>query len=164
MDASDQPTVCEGNALAGRRILLHTYGLQTRRRTWFHRAGVSQWSTDGDGAIPSSHGGANRSFLCRSRPGRTHDMADRSTGAVLHGPLTGVVAALLLATSPIFLYQLLQPVSDVPAAAWWTLSLFLLTRAQRAAALGAGIAASMAVLTRPNLAPLLVVICGYLVC
>ena len=84
-------------------------------------------------------------------------------GAVLHGPLTGVVAALLLATSPIFLYQLVQPVSDVPAAAWWTLSLFLLTRAQRAGALGAGVAASMAVLTRPNLAPLLMVICGYLV-
>lgn len=84
-------------------------------------------------------------------------------GTVLHGPLTGVVAALLLATSPIFLYQLLQPVSDVPAAAWWTLSLFLLTRALRADALGAGVAASMAVLTRPNLAPLLMVICGYLV-
>ena len=75
-------------------------------------------------------------------------------GTKIHGPLTGMLAAVLLGTSVIFLYQLLQPVSDVAATSWWTISLALTVAGSPLAALGAGLAASMAVLTRPNLVPL----------
>ena len=75
-------------------------------------------------------------------------------GARLYSPWAGVVSAILMATSPMFLFQITQPVSDVPAAAWWTLSLALAVGSAPAASLGAGLAAGMAVLTRPNLFPL----------
>jgi hypothetical protein len=63
---------------------------------------------------------------------------------------SGAAAALLLAASPAFLYQLVQPMSDVPVTAWWLLSLWG-TAAGRPSVAGAG--AALAVLTRPNLAP-----------
>jgi hypothetical protein len=69
---------------------------------------------------------------------------------------TGAAAALLLVCSPTFLYQLVQPMSDVPATAWWMLA--LTWSVERADGTNrprlAGLAASMAVLTRPNLLPL----------
>ena len=40
-------------------------------------------------------------------------------GRRLDDAVTGATAAVLLATSPIFLYQSVQPMSDVPAAALW---------------------------------------------
>ncbi len=79
-------------------------------------------------------------------------------GTVVHGRLTGLLAAVMLATSPSFLFQLVQPMSDVPAAAWWTLTLVLALRNSWPAALGAGVAASAAILTRPNLVPLAAVV------
>jgi hypothetical protein len=72
-------------------------------------------------------------------------------GARIHTPLAGVAAAFLLASSPAFLYQVVQPVSDVAAACWWTVSLALAVRRTFAASVGAGVAAAMAILTRPNL-------------
>jgi len=83
-------------------------------------------------------------------------------GASLAGRAVGLVAAILLAASPVFLFQLMSPMSDVPAAAWWTLSLALLGLRSRTSALGAGLSAGAAILTRPNLAPLLAVQLGYL--
>src|SRR5207253_535597 len=68
------------------------------------------------------------------------------------------LAAVMLASSPIFLFQLLQPMSDVPAAAWWTAALVLALKDGRLGALGAGIAAGMAILTRPNIVPLAAVV------
>jgi 4-amino-4-deoxy-L-arabinose transferase-like glycosyltransferase len=82
-------------------------------------------------------------------------------GARLHNALTGFSAAALLATSPSFLYQVTQPVSDVPAAAWWTASLALAVCPGALPAFGAGTAAAMAVLTRPNLVPLAVLVGAY---
>ena len=64
---------------------------------------------------------------------------------------SGAAAALLVAASPVFLYQLVQPMSDVPATAWWLLSLW---GAAAGLPLVAGLGAGAAVLTRPNLAPL----------
>src|SRR5436309_1014810 len=46
-------------------------------------------------------------------------------GAALYGEAAGIMSAALLASSPTFLLQLIQPVSDVPAAAWWALRLAL---------------------------------------
>ena len=47
--------------------------------------------------------------------------------------------------------------SDVPATAWWALSLALLLADGRSAALASGLAAGAAILTRPNLVPLAVI-------
>jgi hypothetical protein len=91
-------------------------------------------------------------------------MADRRVGAA---------ASILLACSPIFLFQLFQPMSDVPAAALWTSSLVAALGGSRRRntlspeakasnspindALVSGLLASAAILVRPNLAPLALV-------
>ena len=59
--------------------------------------------------------------------------------------------ALLVATSPSFLFQLMNPMSDVPASAMWTLALVLVVDRRPGLA---GLAMSMAIAIRPNLAPL----------
>ena len=72
-------------------------------------------------------------------------------GAGVGGTLIGLSAAVLLATSPVFVYQLLNPMSDVPVTAWWALSFMLLPIKRRDAALAAGLFAGLALLTRPNI-------------
>jgi hypothetical protein len=72
-------------------------------------------------------------------------------GRQIAGVAAGVFAAVFLACSPIFLFQAFQPMSDVPAAFWWTLTFALLLRGTPAATVGAGMAAAMAGLVRPNL-------------
>ena len=79
-------------------------------------------------------------------------------GARVHSPLAGAISAALLAASPIFVFQIVQPVSDVPVAAWWTVALALAVRRGASSSIGAGLATSMAILTRPNLAPLAAVV------
>jgi hypothetical protein len=69
---------------------------------------------------------------------------------------TGLVAATLAACSPVFLYQLMQPMSDVPAAAMWVAAAAAATSARRRGPLVAGLAAAVAILVRPNGAPLAV--------
>jgi len=80
-------------------------------------------------------------------------------GRQLHGPLTGAAAAVLFACSPIFLFQVVQPMTDVPAATWWLLVAVLAIEGKPAAA---GLAASIAVLTRPNLLPLVGIVAIYI--
>jgi len=76
-------------------------------------------------------------------------------GARLSGPLVGLIAALLTATSPTFVFMSLWSMSDVPATAFWTASLVLtFQRRGTAAAALAGIAAGAAIVVRPNLLPL----------
>jgi hypothetical protein len=79
---------------------------------------------------------------------------------MMAGGVAGVLAAFLLAFSPVFLYQSLQPMSDVPVTAAWMLC-FLLLRINkphgRSLSIAAGIACAIAVLIRPNLAPLAIV-------
>jgi hypothetical protein len=79
-------------------------------------------------------------------------------GRRLAGALAGLAAAVLLATSPVWLNQLVQPMSDVPVTAWWLASLALASATRgriwtRVAAAGA--AAGLAWLVRPNLVLLL---------
>jgi hypothetical protein len=68
----------------------------------------------------------------------------------------GVASALVVACSPVFLYQLVQPMSDVPAAALWTLAVAFVTGTRVRDPALAGIAVAVAVLVRPNLVPLAV--------
>ena len=79
-------------------------------------------------------------------------------GRAAAGAVAGVLAAMLLATSSGFLFQMTAaPMSDLPAAAWWTLALALLFVERRWAAPIASLAAALAILTRPNLVPVAVV-------
>jgi len=75
-------------------------------------------------------------------------------GREVSGRVAGLICALLLASSPTFVYLLMWPMSDVPVTAFWTASLVLAMRPGTFSALVAGLAGSMAILTRPNLAPL----------
>jgi hypothetical protein len=64
----------------------------------------------------------------------------------------GIAAAWLMATSPVFLYSMMSPMSDVPAAALWGLAAYGCLTGSRTGALFGGIAAALGVLVRPNLA------------
>ncbi|HEY6360721.1 MAG TPA: glycosyltransferase family 39 protein [Vicinamibacterales bacterium] len=70
------------------------------------------------------------------------------------GARVGLAAAAIVACSPVFLYQLMQPMSDVPAAALWVLAVASATGTATRGPLVAGVAAGAAILTRPNLLPL----------
>ena len=83
-------------------------------------------------------------------------------GRRLAGPAAGAASASLIACSPTFLYQLVQPMSDVPAAALWTAALATaLGPAGRRASIGRALAAGLltggAIMVRPNLAPLAII-------
>ena len=70
----------------------------------------------------------------------------------------GLASALLVACSPAFLFQLMQPMSDVPAAALWVLAVATATSGKQRSSLMAGLAASAAIAVRPNLLPIGVVL------
>ena len=77
----------------------------------------------------------------------------------LAGGMAGVVAAILTATSPIVLYQVIQPMNDVLAAALWIAAFAFVIDAGKPLGLSiAGILVGLAILVRPNLAPLTVIL------
>jgi hypothetical protein len=73
-------------------------------------------------------------------------------------PVVGFAAALLLACSPAFLFQLMQPMSDVPAAALWVLAVAIATGGTRRSPVMAGLTTSAAIAIRPNLLPMGIVL------
>jgi len=77
----------------------------------------------------------------------TYALGRRLFGA----PAIALCGATLVATSPVFLYQLMNAMSDVPATAAWALALWLCVSRRPFAS---GLAASAAIAIRPNLAPL----------
>lgn len=79
-------------------------------------------------------------------------------GRELGGAWAGAIAAVLLVSSPAFLWMATQPMSDVPAAACWAGALSLALRPGRRSAIGAGAATAVAILIRPNIAPLSVIV------
>ena len=86
-----------------------------------------------------------------------------SLGARLYTPNVGGLAAVLVATAaPVLIQLTTAPMSDLPAAAWWTLAFALAAVGRRLAAAGAGVAAAAAILTRPNLVPVLAVAAAFL--
>lgn len=70
------------------------------------------------------------------------------------GSAAGLIAAALVATSPIVLLHTVQPMSDVPATACWACAWYFSLRRSGGAALAAGALVALAVAIRPNLAPL----------
>lgn len=68
-------------------------------------------------------------------------------------------SAVLVATSPIFVYQLMNPMTDVPATAAWLLAL---VSAAAGWPVAAGFASGAAILIRPNLAVVAAAIAGWL--
>jgi hypothetical protein len=78
---------------------------------------------------------------------------------LLDSTRAAIGAAILVATSPIFLYQLMNPMTDVPVSAAWTLALVLSLGGWPA---GAGVAAGAALLIRPNLAAVAIALLGWL--
>src|SRR5207247_5080851 len=97
-------------------------------------------------------------------------------GARAASPGAGACAAVLLACSPVFLFQLLAPMRDVPAAALWSAALRFPSAGPvrsaavsdgrgrsrwpdcRSASARAGVCAALAVLVRPNLVPVALVL------
>ena len=82
-------------------------------------------------------------------------------GRRIGGPACGLLASMLLATSPIFLYQLREPMTDVPVTAWWLVATALVAAPSAASALAGGLAASAAIVTRPNLVPVAAILGGF---
>ena len=74
----------------------------------------------------------------------------------LAGSIAGVIAAAFIAFTPVFIHQSIQPMSDVPVTAAWMLCFLMLGRGGGSDTL-AGIACAIAVMIRPNLAPLAIV-------
>ena len=70
------------------------------------------------------------------------------------GAAAAIIAAVWLATSPVALIEAMQVMSDVPVTAAWLVCWRLVFTARP---LAAGVAAAVAVLIRPNLAPLAIV-------
>ena len=79
-------------------------------------------------------------------------------GRRLGDPLAGAMAATCLSVSATFLLMHFSPMSDVPVAALWLGAWLAASATFRSAAVMAGAFAGAAVLTRPNLAPLALVI------
>ena len=75
-------------------------------------------------------------------------------GRDVGGPIVERLSAVLLAVSPTFLYQAVQPMSDVPATAFWLAALVLARHPASWSAPASGVVTSLAILIRPNLAPL----------
>ena len=81
-----------------------------------------------------------------------------AVGRALGSSSLGLGAAWLTATSPAFLTMVKEPMSDVPAAAFWALATWKALEASRWSTVVSGVAAAIAILIRPNLAPLAVVL------
>ena len=74
----------------------------------------------------------------------------------------GLAAAVLMASSPAFVYMSMSPMSDVPVAALFCSALLAALTPMRARAFITGLLVGVAVLVRPNMAPMAAVFAGYL--
>jgi hypothetical protein len=84
-------------------------------------------------------------------------IATYGIGARLASPAAGLIGAWLVATSPALLFMMMPVMSDVPVSAIVAASFYLLIGSGLARSAGAGALLSLAVLVRPVLAPLVVV-------
>lgn len=84
--------------------------------------------------------------------------ATYALGRRLATPQVGAAAAWLVATSPVVLFMMASPMSDVPAAAMLAVTLLgCLHRSKKGALLG-GLSMAVVILIRPNLTPLVALV------
>ena len=97
-------------------------------------------------------GGQAALFLVLPLSGAVLVLATFGVANRVRGPAAGLIAAWLVATSPIVLSMLVLPMSDVPvAAAWISAAFFFLIGDGASSAVAAGLLSALAVLIRPNL-------------
>lgn len=77
-------------------------------------------------------------------------LATYGLGRRLGSSWTGLVAAWLLATSPIVV-DMMEPLTDVPVMAAWSLAFYFLLGSSARSATAGGLFAALAILIRPNL-------------
>jgi hypothetical protein len=107
-------------------------------------------------------GGPPAIYLAVPLLGATAILTVAGLASRMASPAAGLIAALILAARPMFIYSAMWPMSDVPATAWWAVVLMLATGVGLGSAAGAGVAAALAILTRPNLVGLAVAPAAYL--
>jgi len=107
-------------------------------------------------AVANRIGGRSAMFLVTPLLGGLAVWLTFVLGRAIADRVSAMSAAVLLACSPAFLYQITQPMTDVPAVALWCLALLtaLGAAARPGRALVAGLATGVALLVRPNLVPL----------
>lgn len=91
-------------------------------------------------------------FLIVPVAGAVFVFATYLIGACVRSPSTGLLAAVLATTTPAFVYALMWPMSDVPAAACTAALIWFLIGYTTGSGFFAGLAASACILTRSNLA------------
>jgi hypothetical protein len=99
-------------------------------------------------------GGRDAIFILTPLAGALLVWLTFAAGRAMGGPLAGAMAAVLIAASPATLYQVVQPMTDVTAAALWMATFVALLRRRPTLA---GVCCGLALLVRPNLLPLAVV-------
>jgi hypothetical protein len=120
-------------------------------------------------AVPHALGGTAAAALVVTVSAAVAVWATGWLAIALAGGVAGIVAATAIAVCPVFLFQSMQPMSDVPVTAMWMLTWMLLVTPRWPSTLAtedaedteniahvgaAGIVCAIAVLIRPNLAPL----------
>ena len=83
-------------------------------------------------------------------------------GRQLAGPATGFTSAAIVATMPVLLFQVVQPMNDVLVAASWMSILAAAALPEPSRAWVLGWMTGFAVLIRPNLAPSAIVVAAWL--
>ena len=78
-------------------------------------------------------------------------LATYGIGRRLNSARAGAIAAWLVATSPVFLFMLMAPMTDVPVAAAWASVFYFLLRPTMASTAAGGLVAAAAIVIRPNL-------------
>lgn len=143
---------------------------------WFAQVGTTQVPTYAVGvpllmAIPHKMGGAIAASLVVSISAGVAVWLGARLAMLLAGGRAGVLAALWIATMPVFLLESIQPMSDVPVtAAWLAVWCWVAQTAKKVPgtfsgvagakqvpgtfSVGAAVAGAVAVLIRPNLAPI----------
>ena len=106
-------------------------------------------------------GGANALFYVTPMAGALLVWLTYLAGSALAGPVAGAMGAVLVATSPAVLYQVVQPMNDITTAALW-MAVFVGLMSRRFVV--AGICCGLALLVRPNLLPLAPVAALYILC
>ena len=102
-------------------------------------------------ALAKGIGGQEVMFWVTPIFGALMVLATYGIGCRLASPAAGLIAAWLVATSPVQVFMQMQTMSDGPAGGAWALAIYFLLGTTPAAALASGAATALAIAIRPNL-------------